>query len=313
MRIIFLVSFLILLLGCAKEPEKVVKIAMNPWPGYELLYLAEQKGFFKEVGANIKLVQVSSLSDSQRAYVAGRVDGMASTLIEAVQVNDFGSRPLKVVLVSDYSNGADMIIANVGITTVKQLKGKNVGAEINTLGSFILQRALENSGLSLDDVNLINIEQFDGKKALTDGVIDAFVTYPPVSIDLLKNPANTTLFTSAEIPYEVIDVVSISDTALADNPQLYQQLQQAWQMAIDYMAKHPDEAHSIMAEREGITPVEFSEALSEVVILNAAQQKDLFRAEGKLAESANAICRTLVHVGSLKTDCAQLPALIYQP
>ena len=146
--------------GCNSDQENqgLVTIGINPWPGYEFLYLAEQKGFFKQVGANIKLVQLASLTDAQETYIEGHTDGMTSTLTEVVQAPFLGGKPLNVVLVTDYSNGGDVIIASKDIPDLTSLKGKTVGCEVSSLGIFILQRALKTVGLTLSDVTVVNVE-----------------------------------------------------------------------------------------------------------------------------------------------------------
>ena len=131
-----------LLSGCDQNSTPPVTIAVNPWPGYAFLHLAEEKNFFEAHDLNIKVVPVDSLSDAQRAYVHGRVDGMASTVVESVHAHYSAGRPLSVILVSDYSNGGDVILTNDSIDSVAELKSKRVGCEVGSLGVFMLQRAL---------------------------------------------------------------------------------------------------------------------------------------------------------------------------
>ena len=230
------------LIACSK-PQPPISIAINPWPGYEFLYLAEHKGFFKQLGADIKLVQLSSLGDAQRAYVNGRVDGLTSTIIEAVQVEPLGGKPLKVVLVPDYSNGGDVILTSKAYPDMISLKGKTIGCEVSSLGMFILRRALTKAGMTLEDVNIINVEQSSGQARLTQGKIDAFVSYPPVSISILESDDYHQVFDSSQIPFEIIDTVSISTEVLERQPNLVSQLHQAWQMSLDYTRNNPEEAY----------------------------------------------------------------------
>lgn len=250
-----LVFTAILLLSCVeKAPQKVV-IGINPWPGYEFLYLAEHEGFFSKVGVNISLVEMVSLADTQRAYLSGRIDGMTSTMIEVVQAAQLGDNTPQVVLIPDYSNGGDIIIANKNIADVAGLKGKTVGCEISSLGLFMLYRALNEHGLSLDDIKIVNVEQLQGEEVLLKGDIDAFVSYPPVSIKVLKHAQYHKIFSSADIPMEIIDTISVSTKLVEENAALIPGLHEAWAMALEFAAQHPQEAYRIMAEREGVPPV----------------------------------------------------------
>jgi NitT/TauT family transport system substrate-binding protein len=307
-----LASFLIVLLlsGCEAEPPPSVEIGINPWPGYEFLYLAEKKGFFEEIGLNVKLLQLDSLADVQRAYINGYTDGLASTVIEAVQAQSLGGKPLKIVLIPDFSNGGDAILSRREFKTVADLKGKKIGAEVSSLGIFLLQRALLKAGLTLKDVTVINVEQLNAEQSLLNKRIDAVVSYPPTSVDILKHEAFHTIFTSAEIPGEIIDTISVSEEALAANPELASKLRIAWQMALDYFKESPEDASRIMAQREGISPQEFNDALTGLKILSSADQKALFENKA-IHESVLEVCRTLVHIKSINEDCNDFPDIMY--
>ncbi len=313
MRLVLTLVLIAAFIGaCSKAPDRVVTIAINPWPGYEFLYLAEKKGYFDEIGANIKLVQLSSLADGQRAYINGRVDGLASTIIEAVQAEPLGGKPLQIVMVPDYSNGGDVIITSKDLPNVASLKGKTVGCEVSSLGIYFLQRALSKSGLSLSDVNVVNVEQAVGSQAMAENKIDAFVSYPPVSLNILKDPNRHVVFSSADIPEEIIDTVSLSTEVVEQYPDIVPKLHKAWHKALNFAKNHKAEAYGIMAAREGITPAEFEAALSDLLILDLDVQARLFSNPEKLVAATEEVCKTLVHVKSISTNCSALPNMIYQ-
>jgi len=312
-RLFVIISSLLMLSACEKTVEPTVKIAMNPWPGYEFLYLAEQKGFYQQVGLNVKLLQLVSLADAQRAYTNNQVDGMASTLIEAVQAQPLGGKPLKIVLVPDYSNGGDVIVANSSTADLTQLKGKVVGAEISSLGIFVLERALNKVGLGLSDVTLLNVEQVQGEQAMLDGRIDAFVSYPPVSLSILKHQQFHKVFGSDQIPKEIIDTVSLSQDIIRRVPGVVEKLRKAWQLSIEFVQANKEEAYQLMAMREGISTVEFEETLADLIVLSESEQRALFESPDFLRQSVQSVCETLVYVKTLEVDCSAYPDIVYQP
>jgi NitT/TauT family transport system substrate-binding protein len=299
-----------LLNACSKvETPPLIKIATNPWPGYEFLHLAEKNGYFEQVGLNIELVELGSLSDAQTTYISGYVDGLTSTLIEVIQAEALGGKPLKVIAFPDYSNGGDVIIAKNDINDIVSLKGKRIGCEVSSLGLFILQRALVNSGLTLDDVEVVNVEQSDGLDAFNKGLIDAFVSYPPMSLDILQHQETQVIFDTSEIPNEVLDTIAVSTETLIQTPDFQVKLFKAWDMAIDFTQQHPVEAYEIMAKREGITSQEFQDALGGMMILGIEQQKILFADNDKLNTMAEKVCNILVEAKSIFRDCQKLPNL----
>lgn len=313
MRRFFYLVFLLLFIlsACSKQEPAPITVAINPWAGYELLYLAEVKGFFNEEGANIQLVQLDSLSDVQQAYLNGHVDGLASTLIEAVQIGHLGGDPIKIVLVPDFSNGGDVIIGSPRAGSMSELKGKKIGVEVSSLGIFLLQRALEKQNLSLHDVDVINTTQNEGHGKLSRGDIDALVSYAPFSLQILNDMQYKIIFSSKDIPFEIIDTVSISQKILDENPKLVDQLRRAWQKSLDYMNKNKEDAYAIMAKREGVSSAEFTAALSDLMLLSIEDQEPIFRKPENLVASMRKVCQTLVDVKAIDTDCKKQPNIVW--
>ncbi|QSX40930.1 ABC transporter substrate-binding protein [Shewanella cyperi] len=309
MKRLWLLLTLCWLAACGGQPATKVVIAINPWPGYELLYLAQQQGYFAEEGLRLELVQVASLSDAQRAYLAGGVDGFTGTLIEAVQVAMLGGKPLKIALLADYSAGADLIVAPEHFTSMTQLKGRTLGCEVSSLGIYFLARALMANGMTLDDVKVINVEQGDGNRQLAAGTIDAMVTYPPYSIALLKHEGMQQLFSTREIPGEVLDIVSVSESLLRREPDFPAKLQNVWQKVLEYHMRHPEEANALMARREGISAAEFNASLNGLALLTREAQQQLLADRERLSGMLDSVCDTLTRIQAVSGTCDKLPYL----
>ena len=309
---IILFASLLFLISCKNDPPQTLRIAINPWPGYEVLHLAQEKGFFEQVGLNVELVRVASLADTQRVYLNNKVDGLTSTLIEAIQIQSFAVRPLTIALITDYSLGGDAIVAHESITKIKDLKGKTIGTEVSSLGIYVLQRGLQKHNLNLDNVTIKNVEQMSGIKEMNKGDISAFVTYPPISTELLKNPNYHVIFDSSEIPKEVVDIVSISQSYLKLHPKTLEKLWQAWQLSYDFLNTHRDEALAIMAKHEGLTLAEFSEAFDNLEMQTGDTQAELIN-QDFLHEVTEKVCQTLWSIKSIDKPCGFVPSMFHMP
>lgn len=273
--------------GCTpgEQANTPLRIGLNAWPGYEFLYLAQEKGFFQQEGVRVELVELASLADTRRAYERGLIDGFGTTLIDTLQARHFRTPGPQVVWVADYSDGADIIVAGSGIQDMKGLKGKRVGVEMVSLGVYILAQALEKSGMGLKDVEPIYQDQTSMASSLLSGALDAIVTYPPTSIALQKQGHLKTLFSSSDLPGEVVDVLSIDTEILNKRGKDVQKLLKAFSQAVSYSKAKPEEAYRIMASREGVTAAEFSEAIERgMVIVTEEQQMDFLSPDGKLGK-----------------------------
>lgn len=259
-----------------------IRIGINPWVGYEYLYLAEHKGFLDEEGLNVELLEYGSLEDVKVSFELGQTDGITSTVAEVIQANADGKRTLQSVLVADFSNGADVILAKSPIGSVKQLHGKKIAVERASLGIFILARALEKSGLTLDDVQPLAFDQPGMLSAMADGSIDAAVTYPPYAIEMTRQGNVHRIFDSSALPGEILDVISLDSALLAQRPHLAAAFARAWTKALAYAEQHPQDAYTIMSQRQGISVDEFALALKGIHLVTSEEQSELMKPGGRL-------------------------------
>ena len=310
MKRYLLLSLLSLLSACSEPAPEPLRIATNPWPGYEYLFLAEQLKLFESEGVAVQVLQYSSLNDARRAYERDQVDGFGGTLVEVLMAKEQSERSPKIIHVPDYSNGGDLIVAQAAISEVKQLQGKTVAIEPGTLNTFILARALNRAGLTLDQVKLVSVAQADMFTALQKNQIDAAVTYPPHSIEMLKQLPLKQVFSTREIPGEVLDIIALDAQVIDSRKAEVQAMLRGLEAAHDYARAHPDEAFRIMAEREKISPADFRAAVeNDLKILHAADQAAYFGPQGLLLPALQNTQTVLLASGELNKT-TDLPALI---
>src|SRR4028118_51443 len=119
-----------------------ITIGCSDWPGWVAWDIADQQGFFKKRGVNVKLVWFPVYTDSLNALAAGQVDANGQTWSDTMGPLAKGM-DLKAVLVNDNSFGNDALIAQPGIKSVKELKGKKVATELGTVDHFLLLKRSE--------------------------------------------------------------------------------------------------------------------------------------------------------------------------
>ena len=206
-----------------------------------------------------------------------------------------------MVQVTDCSAGADVILARHGVSSSADLRGARIGVELASLGVYVLARCLEKSGLDLVDAKVVSMDQTSMENAFRLGELDAVVTYPPVSTKLLRDGKANLLFSSAEIPGEVIDVIAVEAVLNSRRPKDVAKLVRAHHRAVAYTQQNPAEAYRIMALREGITPAEFGAALTEgIQLVSEADQTAYLRPGGKLATVIDAADRILRQTGQIR-------------
>ena len=198
--------------AAAKGPP--LRIAYSDWPGWTAFEVGIQKGWFKEAGIEVELSWFDYLP-SMEAFAAGKVDAVMMTNGDALVTGANGAKS-KLILVTDYSNGNDKIIAKPGIKSLKDLKGKKIGLELTLVEHLLLLKGLESVGMKQSDIELVNFPTNETPGALASGQVAAVAAWYPTSGQALQAVAGSTaVWTSADVPGLIYDTVAVSPQSLA--------------------------------------------------------------------------------------------------
>jgi NitT/TauT family transport system substrate-binding protein len=259
-----------------------LKIGYSDWPGWVAWEVAIEKGWFKQKGVEVEFAWFDYVA-SMEAYAAGKIDAVCMTNGDALVTGATGAKSL-MILVNDYSNGNDMLIGAPGINSVKDLKGKKIGVEIGFVDHLLLLKALEANGMKESDVTLVNVPTNETPQALASGDVAAIAAWQPNSGAALKLvPGSKPIYTSADVPGLIYDVLAVSPESLAARSAEWKKVIEVWYDVVAYIRdpKTTDDAVKIMAARVGITPAEYKPLLEGTKILTLKEASAKFaKAEG---------------------------------
>lgn len=239
------------------DASKPMDFATNHWLGYEPLYVADDLGFIDS--RLLQLRTLSSTTDVFRALRHGEVVGAALTLDEVLLLAHQGLS-LTIVAVADISNGADAVILNSRFPEGESLQGKRIAYEGNVLGAFMVARMLDQFGLNLMDVALLEATPHEHSTLLERGVVDAVVTYEPFMSQM--KTATRKIFTSKDIPGEVVDVLAV-DLQQVTAAQIAH-LITVWRMGAEKLTQSDSDALAIASRRHHLPPNKIQEALLDI-------------------------------------------------
>jgi NitT/TauT family transport system substrate-binding protein len=299
--------------GCLEPARERLRVGVNAWPPFELLYLAQEKGFLHDAGVEVDLLDFSSYTGILRAYHQGHIDAFFATLNEALILDNFQDPPA-VVLVADYSYGGDALVVGDGIAKLGDLRGRKIAFEESALGSYVLERALSIGGIEEKDVLAINRLPEEGEADFREGRVDAVITYQPALGRLLREPGARVLFSSRDLPGEIVDVLVVRRTLLSDRSDEVRRLLQGWFRAADLLRQSPGEAAPTMAARERTSVEDFLASLEGAHIPDLEENRRLLGspdAPGTLHATAERIGEFLVRRGLARRIAA--PAEVFQP
>lgn len=285
-------------------------VAITNWPGYEYLYLAEQKQLGRPYGLDLTVQQFSSLLDQRQAFERGDVPLMATTLPEAIAVcQEAPKRCPELILVLDQSLGADRVLARAPLARPQQLLGRRVGLERAVLAEYILLRSLGDRPVALDRAMRL---RFDGPVALVEGLkagdLDAIVTYHPYDASLIGDSRIVELFSSRQIPGEIVDVLAVDPVYSRSHRRELKALVQTWWAARDFARRNPGESNALMAQRQQLEPAQFEASQNGLQYPMASQQRALLAPNGPLASTLRRMADLMQSSGRIRAD-APLPVL----
>jgi len=292
---------------------KTFKVAWSIYAGWMPWPYAEESGILaKHADANgieIELMQMDYIP-SVEAYVAGKVDACVMTNMECLDMPSASGIDSTVLIVGDYSNGNDAILTRDGIT-IAQLPGNEIYLVELSVSHYLLARCLEGNGLQESQVQLVNTSDSDiGPVFLSNDNQKVVITWNPIVMQIEQAPGISKIFTSADIPGEILDLMIVRTEVLQANPALGKALVGAWYEVMNVMSKrgHPQAqgAFQVMAEKAGATITEYKAQLKTTAMFytpqtavdygkskEIQQNMDLVRnfcfAHGLLGESANSV------------------------
>lgn len=279
---------------------EVLRMGIEPWIGYGPWWVADEKGFDKEHGVDIKITNFTTDQDINSAFAAGRLD--ASNIATHTGLRFIGAGlPLKIVLFEDVSREADAVLAGPNVDSVDELQGKKVAYEEGTTSDLLLRYALNQSGMSIEDVEVVPIPAADAGAAAIAGRVDVAVTYEPyLTAALGQDEDFKLLYTAGERPGLISDILVVNEEFASEKADVIVSALKAWNDAIEFYRSNPEEAQAIIANTVGAKPEELKESFAGVDLFDLEQAQEMF--EGDFVPLANEIEEILNQQESLEGD-----------
>ena len=259
-----------------------LKVGYSDWPGWVAWQVAIDKGWFKEAGVDVQFVWFDYVA-SMDAFAAGKIDGVTVTNGDALVTSSGGGKNVMIML-TDYSNGNDMIVAKPGIKSLKDLKGKKIGLETGFVEHLLLLNGLEKAGMKESDITIVNTKTNETPQALASADIAAIGAWQPNSGQAMKLvPGSKPIYTSAKEPGLIFDVLTVSPASLSNRKDDWAKIVKVWGKVVTYIndPKTQPDAIKIMSARVGLTPEAYKPLLKGTRLLTLAEGKAAFvKADG---------------------------------
>jgi len=239
------------LIGLAPAPALAQAAAdkltvMLDWfvnPDHAPLYVALEKGYFRDAGLDVQLIAPADPNDPPKLVAAGRADVAISYQPELhlqvaeglplARIGTLVATPLNTVI----------SLENGPIDSLRDLKGKKVGFSIGGSEDAILATMLESVGLSLKDVTMVNVN-FSLSPSLLAGQVDAtiggFRNFELNQMAIEGHPGRAFFPEEHGVPpYD--ELIYVANSGKLSDPRL-NRFMNAVERGAHFLVNHPDES-----------------------------------------------------------------------
>lgn len=282
------------------DHHKPLKVAWSLYPGYSPFVIAFQKDLISKHGGNVDPILYDVSAKQLPDFEAGRLDGGFFAFADALTLDARSNGGVRLVLVADNSNGADVVVAGPDIGTISDLRGKQIGTGIGSFRELLVRKMLRSENLTVNDVTLVQIGPDEVPDALPDS-IQAGQTWEPFTSKAISNGAHI-IFSSADTPGLIPDVLVFHKRVVEKRPEDVRAVVDAWFEALEFWRQHPGEGNKIIADATGRDPETIS--TDGILLLDREENRRAFtdsEAPGSLYVSGRENTQFMISTGVLNS------------
>lgn len=218
-------------------------------PDHAPLVVAQEKGFFKEAGLEVTLTAPADPNDPPKLVAAGGADLAVSYQPQLILQVAEGLPLVRIgTLVSTPLNSV-VVLRDGPVKTLKDLKGRKIGFSIAGFEDALLGAMLEKHGLSLKDVELVNVNFSLSPSLLSgqvDAVVGAFRNFELNQLDIEKHPGRAFYPEEEGVPpYD--ELILVAHKAKANDPR-FKRFLAAVERATLYILNHPEDSQAVFVK-----------------------------------------------------------------
>ncbi|WP_022892868.1 aliphatic sulfonate ABC transporter substrate-binding protein [Agromyces subbeticus] len=214
-----------------------------------LSLIIKDQGWLEDAGLTVNWVQSAGSNKANEALRAGAID-VGSTAGSAALLARSNGSPIQVIDIYSQPEWAALVAPDgSAITSVEDLKGKQVAATKGTDPYFFLLQSLEAEGLEASDITVQNLQHADGWAALQNGSVDAWSGLDPIMAGAEEQGA---MLFYRNVDFNSYGFLNATESFIADKPEVAQAVVDAYEQARAWAAENPEDTAQILADVAGL-------------------------------------------------------------
>ena len=204
----------------------------------------------KKQNVTVKWVQSAGSNKANDLLRTGSAD-IASTAGSAALLARANGSPIKTIDIYSQPEWSAIVVGPKShITSVAQLKGKQIAATKGTDPYFFLLQSLDAAGLKPTDVTIQNLQHADGWTALQNGSVDAWSGLDPIMANAQQAGAKLIY---RNVDFNTYGFLNATESFLKKEPKVAQTVVDTYEYARAWAQQHPDETTKILSDVAGIS------------------------------------------------------------
>ena len=214
--------------------------------------MAEEKGYFEEMGLNLDIKEY----DSGRASLTALLEGdknidICTVAPTPIMFNSFERHDYVIIATFVYSWTDIKVSANQGngVNSAEDLIGKKIGVPLGTTAQFFVEAFLVKNGVSSSDVEIVDVRPSDLPDSIYNNEVDAIVIWEPHGYNARQGLGNDAIILPSPDVYQTTFNFVVMKEFAEDNPEELEKFIMAIDMATTYIEDNKVESQNIVAER----------------------------------------------------------------
>ncbi len=224
------------------------------WATYNPLSLVvRDQGLIEDAlgdDVTVEWVQSAGSNKANELLRSGSVD-VGSTAGSAALLARANGSPIKVIDIYSQPEWSAIVVGpDSDIASLDDLEGATIAATKGTDPYFFLLQALEEAGLTLDDVEVQNVQHADGRALLDSGSVDAWSGLDPIMAAAEVESGDELVYRNVD--FNTYGFLNASESFITDHADVAQVVVDAYEEARAWALEHPEETAELLAEAASI-------------------------------------------------------------
>lgn len=175
------------------DPPEQITVAYVPIMKFATMYVAEERGLFDKYGLDVQIERVASGTEAIAFLTEGQIDVGGIAIVTSLWNGWNEGLDLRIIApggLEPFEGSPTKLVARTdsGIESPADLTGRTVAVAggPGSGGEYLLAKALEPAGLTIFDVNAVNLGNPDMPAAIENGSIDAGIIGSPFADQVIE-------------------------------------------------------------------------------------------------------------------------------